>query len=154
MDNSPFSADPVAVGLHQQGVLVLPYRITSGSRPIGSRFEKDGCEIVYRYDPPDTVVIIIFRRLIERRGIRNSFKPIHWFLGWLAQEVDVVTRVIATAGTPQSKETQGPAPGQLIAFYKRHFRAVHLKFEWGKEWLQLDLQAYLRERIRVGSGGA
>lgn len=148
---SPDPLDPVAQRLGALGIPTSPHRIGQHSLPIGTAFEYRGCAIAYRFEPPDSVVIILVHGLRPRRGLGSPFRVVAWFLDLLAA-IPEVARVVATAGTNRHTTDETPSVERLTLFYRRHFGGVPWKQEWGRQWLQLDLMEHRQRRLNRQRG--
>lgn len=148
------SDDPVQVRLLQEGIGVEPYYLFGKSgQPAGMKFLRLSHEIAYRFEAPDIVLIIYYKRIAEGRGrgICNPFSDFEWFLDFLKSKVaeaKSVKGLISRMGDdPSTLETS-----RISRFYRELLGGHTLGWEYGCEWIYKELAEWVPRRVYRNQG--
>lgn len=100
-------------------MLVRPFDNPHSPLMEGWRFEALGAELIWRLVPPDSVLLVRYRRLAGGYGLRNQFRAILWFVEFLAERRNRlgVRRVVGTVDTSQFRAEGGLDDDRLFRFY-------------------------------------
>jgi len=135
--------DVVCDALLLEGIDVTPYHMAGTQIPLGWYFQKFNSGIAYRTEG-DTVIIIIYEKSQQRRGLANQFAAFVWFIEFLNQKVKKVVRV---CGKADALEHQRLSTRQLQRFY-----SVIMGGEPGARpgWFYFELSQYqtMQQRYR------
>lgn len=139
--------DPVTVMLQQQGAAVYNHYLSGTSIVVGGAVKLMDCQLVYRVEPADTLIIILFQRLQKRAGLKNSFRDLIRFCDFIADHVPEIDLISGTTLPTLSVAQGGIAAERLRAMYRRY---IAMELREGKVYF--DLKAY-RQKKKAASAG-
>ena len=115
--------------------------LTGTSLVTGGRIRLLNAELVYRVEPEDTVLILLYRRLSVRKGLKNSFRDLLVFCALIADEVASIRFIKAKAiPWPEARGKvmeRGMEPERLQTLY-----CQHIGTRQANGWLYFDLNDY------------
>ena len=110
----------------------------------GYRLVVRRCEIIYRLEDPETVIIVLYRRLDGPRG-NNGFADLVWFLEFLKQGDFGVRRVMGKVDTFRYRKEGGISTRRLAEFYVRCMGGRIIQHQ-GEAWIHQELQHIVSPR--------
>ncbi|WP_263079325.1 hypothetical protein [Endozoicomonas sp. Mp262] len=135
--------DPVTEMLRGQGNEVYNHYLAGTSIVIGGRIQWVDCELVYRVEPADTLIIVLFQRLHERAGLKNSFRDLVRFCDFIAGHVPEINTVTGTTIPTLTAAEGGIAAERLLAMYRRY-----IAMELRDGCVYFDLKRYREKKRR------
>ncbi len=130
--------DPLNQRFLAAGHRIEPFRIGRNSAAIGQQIVKDTCEIAYRTEQRD-VIIILLRRISPLPGIRHPFRELHWFLAQVCALRRHYRRVRGLVKPQDPGDLRGIAAHRLADYYRRHLNSASYQDPFGDLWFYHDL---------------
>ena len=111
-----------------------PYRLTpEGEIVLGLRFLTRDAEIVIKFDRPDTLRVVQYRRRGRRAGVASAFRDFVWLIFEAADPRFGITGVIGVISPAPALDGDTLPADRLAAFYSRHLAAGTIGREWGSD---------------------
>jgi len=111
---------------------------------LGLKFKVGQAEIVYRFISPEVVLIVSYRRLGQRKGMRNAFAEFFWFIELLTKPEFGLKRVI---GCVDALKDSPLSSDRILYLYTHCLNGKLLTLKdrppWQTgTWVYLDLKDY------------
>lgn len=104
-------------------------------------------ELTYKLKTSEVLILLMYRRIIERKGLMNSFEDLIWFVDMLAREELEIRWIIGTPKAFVNITGRDYLPGsKLVETYKTLWRAKSFGWKDNREWLYADLRDYLHPK--------
>jgi type III secretion system regulator LcrR len=129
-----WSQHPFSQHLAALGFRLTPYRFSdTGEMLLGLRFYTETAEIVFNYEPPDKLRVVLYRRINPRVGTANAFQDFVWLLFEASDPRFGIEGIIGTVSPPHDEGVKGLSAARIAAFYTRYLGAKKIGYEWGSE---------------------
>lgn len=140
--------DPLADALRALGIDLIDYCLFDNPEwVLGPRFRLKTCELAYRLAEPDTLLVLLYRRMGTHRGLVNPFADLLWFLELATRPELAIHHVMGHVATWRFRQDGGPNDQRLTDFYLRYFQGRTRLYD-GHLWLYQDAPS-LGARIRT-----
>ncbi|EXJ15650.1 hypothetical protein [Imhoffiella purpurea] len=133
--------DPLADVLRDMHLPVADHHLDDrpGSMYIGPRVRLRDAEIVYRRPEPGLLLIVLYRRLGERRAsLANPFADLFWFLRLCVEPRFGLSRVLCHVSTGPYRDRGGLDDARMVRLCR------HLL---GAEWIDYDRHPWLCQDV-------
>ena len=129
--------DPVTCLLNAKGITVRNHYLSGTTIVTGGAVRLNACELVYRMDDNETVIIVFYCRLNPAVGLKNSFRDLISFCALIAEELPAVRFITGKAEPLASRDSGAISKERLLAMYRRHI-GTSLR----DDWLYFELDDY------------
>lgn len=133
--------DPLADALRAMDLPVAAHHLSDrpGSLYIGPRVRVQDAEIIYRRPEPGLLLIVLYRRLGERRAtLANPFADLFWFLRLCVEPRFGLRRILCCISTNAYRDQGGLGDERMVRLCR------HLL---GADWIQYDAHPWLYQDV-------
>jgi type III secretion system regulator LcrR len=116
-----------------------------GYPPVGWKLTIGQSTLVYRVpeETPETLIIVLFEKQSERRGLRSPFADIVRFVSLVKKSGAPIHRIQGHVDALLDRPEDSLENAKLAAFYQRYLSAHQVFVENGIEWFAGDLRTFV-----------
>lgn len=116
-----------------------------GGAPVGWKIYIGQSSFVYRLpeDKPGVLLIVLFERLGDRKGLRSPFADFVRFISSVKRSGVPIHTIEGHVEALKGRPEDSLADEQIVTFYKRYLAANQLRVENGIEWVAGNLLTYV-----------
>ncbi len=111
---------------------------------VGYRFIIRCCEMIYRLKNPETVIIVLYRRIDGTKGTA-PFRDLIWFLDLIFHGGFGIQRAMGLVDTYRYRHDQGISSERLMRFYRDCMGGQLMEHD-GSLWVYQDVAQYRTPR--------
>jgi Type III secretion system regulator (LcrR) len=116
-----------------------------GGPPVGWRIEIGPTEFVYRVpeESPDTLIVVLIRRLEQRSGLRSSMAAFVYFLSLVKAGNCGIRWIIGCVEPTSDRPADSLAAKRIAAFYLGYLKSWMISEPNREGWIRGDLSTFV-----------